>query len=169
MSFCNCHVDALNAAFQHANVYQADVSDAKRLEFRKFVGSQLRTYLSLIPIPSEVHFGNISLFADIVYKQYSEKNILAGDRFRIGIAQKALNLYLKYLWCIKPNFPEPPHCPFDSIVIGQLDSKDWTTWTTLDDIEKYRSLVKAAQEKAGNMSLARWELKIWQESFDISS
>ena len=28
-------------------------------------------------------------------------DILAGKRFRVGTAQKALNLYLKYLWCLQ--------------------------------------------------------------------
>lgn len=39
--------------------------------------------------------------------------------FRIGSAQKALNLYRKYLWCLG-YIPFPPHCPFDATIIDQL-------------------------------------------------
>lgn len=43
-------------------------------------------------------------------------SVLADGRMKIGHAQKALNLYLKYMWCAGW-VREPPHCPFDRIVL----------------------------------------------------
>jgi hypothetical protein len=37
--------------------------------------------------------------------------VLLNGRFRIGSAQKALNLFLKYLWCLG-EIPPPPPLPF---------------------------------------------------------
>jgi hypothetical protein len=49
---------------------------------------------------------------------------------RIGLAQKALNLYLKYLWCLG-EIHEPPHCPLDSIVLGQVPGCKDVRWTLI--------------------------------------
>ncbi len=57
------------------------------------------------------------------------KDILFGNGFRVGIAQKALNLYLKYLWCLG-KITEPPHCPFDSIIISEIKCN--IKWTEMD-------------------------------------
>ncbi len=86
--------------------------------------------------------------------------LLHKDRFRIGVAQKALNLYLKYLWCLE-KIPEPPHCPFDNIVIGELDNCGGIAWTEFDDTLVYEHLVHQARLKAGDLSLAEWELRIF--------
>src|SRR5262245_47199684 len=50
------------------------------------------------------------------------KPSLHKDRFRIGVSQKLVNLYLKYLW-VAGLCPEPPHCPIDGIVrdIARID------------------------------------------------
>jgi hypothetical protein len=48
------------------------------------------------------------------------KSALKDGIFRFGVAQKALNVYLKYLWCAGA-IPIPPHCTFDDRIInGQL-------------------------------------------------
>ena len=73
-------------------------------------------------------------------------------------AQKALNLYLKLLWCLG-KVKEPPHCPFDSIVISKLGKK--LNWTELDDIQPYKDLVNSARTLAGKLSIAKWELEIY--------
>ena len=78
-------------------------------------------------------------------------------RIRIGSAQKALNLFLKYLWCIG-EAPEPPHCPFDFQIISKLPPAVRCNWTELDSIETYRALVAAAKTAAAGQSLAEWEL-----------
>jgi hypothetical protein len=50
----------------------------------------------------------------VQYQGVPSKNL-----FRVGTAQKALNLYLKYLWCLG-EIKTPPHCPFDRGIIQML-------------------------------------------------
>lgn len=88
------------------------------------------------------------------------KPLLHEGNFRVGVAQKALNLYLKYLWCLG-EIAEPPHCPFDNLVIGELDDCEGINWTEFDDLEIYEYLVEQARIKAKDLSLAEWELRLF--------
>jgi hypothetical protein len=85
---------------------------------------------------------------------------LRAGRFRFGTAQKALNLYLKYLWCIG-RVPTPPHCPFDYQVISTLPGWQAIKRTALTSRAKYLHLVAAARKRADGVPLAEWELKLY--------
>ncbi len=105
-------------------------------------------------VDEQHHVQRIAELADRMSADYS--GVLREGRFRIGAAQKALNLFLKYLWCTG-SIPTPPHCPFDALVIQMLPGPDRLNWTTLDDLGGYRNLVAAARRLAGTTSLAEWE------------
>lgn len=100
-------------------------------------------------------YQEIRQLADSISMEFSD--ILAG-RFKIGTAQKALNLYLKFLWCLGL-CPEPPHLPLDRRVqeAAKLPVKNWTE---MDDIDAYREVIASLERRlpAGS-SLAQWELK----------
>jgi hypothetical protein len=104
------------------------------------------------------HVENIASLADDLSEGFG--SILKDGRFRVGSAQKAVNLYLKYLWCTE-QIRMPPHCPFDSIIISKLPDCSDLNWTELDTVKDYERLVKAARAKAGNIPLARWELETY--------
>lgn len=108
------------------------------------------------------HVENIKQFSDGMSIKFGK--ILEGNRFRIGTAQKILNLYLKYLWVLGW-IPEPPHCPFDSIVINKLELDPEIKFTKFDSIKDYRKLVTVASQKAKDekLSIAQWELKFWNQ------
>jgi len=78
------------------------------------------------------------------------------SRFRIGVAQKMINLHLKYLW-VAGIIQEPLHCPIDGIIRDcagiQYD------WTRSDSIEEYKSGIAALKAVAGTESLSQWELE----------
>jgi hypothetical protein len=107
------------------------------------------------------HIKNIEDLADCLSEEFRGLRVLKDDRFRIGIAQKALNLYLKYLWCTD-QICMPPHCPFDSMIISKLPGCKDIKWTTLLNIDDYRRLVKAARAQAGDKPIAQWELETYQ-------
>jgi hypothetical protein len=90
---------------------------------------------------------------------------LEGGTIRFGVTQKALNSYLKYLWC-DGQIPEPPHCPFDAIIIEKLDDipEEFLHWTRGDETA-YRCWVSAARKKAGRQTLSEWELYAWNGFF----
>ena len=97
------------------------------------------------------------------------REILVEGRFRIGAAQKALNLYLKYAWA-RGIILEPPHCPIDSIVLKKIEKCPKsarcqicpnTTWTTIRTTQEYLHFVEKAREAANaqGKSLARWGVR----------
>jgi hypothetical protein len=112
-------------------------------------------------VTEEEHLANIKNLSDDLTARFCQW--LHNGRFRLGIAQKALNLYLKYLWCAG-FIQAPPHCPFDSIVIRYLHNCKDLKWTLIDNFENYKKLVNAARRKADGKSIAEWELEIWLNS-----
>jgi hypothetical protein len=102
----------------------------------------------------------MTLMATVLSHRYGEA--LRDGRFRIGPAQKALNLYLKYMWCVG-EIPTPPHCPFDSKIIYHLRGCEDVKWTKLVSLDEYMKLVRTARQEAKGRSLAEWELKVFNE------
>lgn len=149
------------ASLQRASVYTSQATDLDR----RNLGQALRAILTETaeqytkPVSDEVHVKNIVRLADAISAKCGA--FLVDRHLRIGIAQKALNLYLKYLWCLE-QIPTPPHCPLDSIVIAHLPQTVQVSWTQLDNVPTYLALVAAAKEIAGGQSLAEWELKVFQ-------
>ena len=114
----------------------------------------------------EKHLTNLKALSDTVSCEFPD--ILDGGKFRIGSAQKLLNLYLKYLWCLGL-IGEPPHCPFDANIIAVIEDElpDGTerTWTQTNDLKSYRAWVHAANRKAHaeGLSVPQWELTIFNK------
>ena len=155
------HAMVLQATVQRALIYSPSADSADRRSFRQSLRAALEAvgddYRS--PVEDEDHVAHIVTLADDISRQHS--TALRDGRFRIGPAQKALNLYLKYQWCLG-NIVMPPHCPFDALVIGALPSAERRTWTQLDDAVTYRRLVRVARSVGGHQSLAEWELALYE-------
>lgn len=101
----------------------------------------------------------IKKLTDTTTKNFA--NLLFKKQFRIGIAQKIINLFLKYLWVSKLIQFEPPLCPIDNIVRSRLNCKSLKKWTEIDcysELEEYYTLIRGEK---GNNSIAEWELKEW--------
>jgi hypothetical protein len=149
---------------QRARVYADGSTEESKKSFREDLRSELERLENEYrqQVSEEKHIQNILTLSSRLSSGH--KDILQKGCFRLGLAQKALNLYLKYLWCLG-FIPEPPHCPFDSIVIAGLDryygQVNWTFITTPDE---YRALIQAAKVTAKGMRLAEWELK-WYNDF----
>jgi hypothetical protein len=161
-------VNSISAAFQHAGVYVKGLkdNDERKDALRKALAEKLRSLGANYAktVTDDEHCKNIVNLADTLTKELKDSGMLRDGRFRIGIAQKALNLYLKYLWCLG-DIPAPPHCPLDRRIIDKLDlhwkERGKYDWTKLDDIEKYKTLATNCRRKAGQTSVAEWELKEW--------
>jgi hypothetical protein len=111
-----------------------------------------------------VHLLKIRELAENITKEF--KPVLYEGRFRIGISQKIINLFLKYMWSMD-EIPEPCHCPMDGIVKSQIQENLGKTalvdWTQLDNMIDYLDYVKAVKQIAieKNMSIAEWEFLNW--------
>jgi len=150
---------------QRGHLYRKESNELIRKQFR----SALRFALeNLWPqykqqISHEQHCANIKALSDELSGAHMDA--LIGGRFRIGSAQKALNLYLKFMWCLD-QIERPPHCPFDSWIVSKIPGckVKWTQLTTLDE---YEYLVGQARRVAGDMPLAEWELREYQKIIGV--
>lgn len=153
------HGMVLQATVQRAHIYAPDSSEDSREAFRGSLWGQLDELTPAYrdPIAEPEHIANIQRLANQLSRMHG--STLRDGRFRIGPAQKALNLMLKYHWSAGW-IPEPPHCPLDSIIIGKLPSEVRLHWTDLDSVPDYRKLIRAARAvaEAEGLSLAQWEL-----------
>lgn len=153
------------ASFQHAKIYADHASLGERPDVRNSLCNELELladdYLRG-PVSDENHVRHIVAFADKMTELHGR--VLHESRFRIGIAQKAVNLYLKYCWCFGRMPNPPPHCPFDRTVIQGLPDCEDINFTQFDDVRTYRKLAAAAKAKAGSQSVAEWELALFNDA-----
>lgn len=153
----------LGATVRRARAYADGLGEADRAPLRASLRARLDqlwpTYA--VPVPEAQHLTNIRQLADGLSAEHPL--LLREGRFRIGPAQKALNLYIKYLWCAGLLRVAPPHCPFDFFVINRLGLH--IRWTELDSMADYEQLVAAARAAAAahGAGLAQWELKLYNQ------
>ena len=153
--------DSIVSAFQRNKVYEGNPSLADREDLRCALRAEIRKTASAysVPVTETKHCENIRNLADTLTKQFSK--ILDGRRFKIGTAQKALNLYLKFLWCLGVHKTVPPHCPLDGIILKKAGV--YEAWTKLDCIETYKNWIEKVRVKAArHNSIAEWELENWK-------
>ena len=113
------HAMVLQATVQRAKIYESGSSERARVQFRAglqcFLDEAAPSYSA--PVSDEAHIERIVALAAALTRDNSPA--LREGRFRIGPAQKALNLFLKYQWC-SGWIGVPPHCPFDARIIAML-------------------------------------------------
>jgi hypothetical protein len=151
----------LAAVTQRGRVYAPNLPE----KARRALHDTLRGLLSALSPQYETpgmsdprHQENLALLARTVSARHPE--LLCDGRFRIGSAQKALNLHLKYRWCLG-EIVRPPHCPFDSYVLRAIPTWRNRSWTAIDSLETYADLITAARAVAGAQPLAEWELSVY--------
>ena len=175
---------SLYSQFNEARrVFNEAPNDAKEKEefkqkcakFRDALKSELRSLAqgySSHNVESERHIQTIRDMAERLRKRYQE--VLNGGKLFFGVAQKAFNMYLKYLWCANLDI-RPPHCPFDNKIISALNltSGFEHRWTFAEKADDYREWVRLATLAAakegftGDLALSEWELKKWAEKTSI--
>jgi hypothetical protein len=157
--------NAIAAAFGRNSVYASSCTDSAKQVFREKFAERLRAEARryATKVTDGDHCVTIGRIADALSAECPAA--LRGGRLRYGTAQKAFNLYLKFLWrsnCI----PEPPHCPIDRVVLSKAGVKDLRTggtpsWTDCDCIAEYRRWIDALRSTSNRLSLAQWEHNIW--------
>lgn len=156
------HSMTLMATVQRAGIYAATAVEGERAAFRaglRFVLDDCaRSYEQ--QVSDDQHLECIVGVAKRITEHHGAA--LRDDRLRIGAAQKALHLFLKYLWCVGW-IPMPPQCPFDRRVIAELPAQAGVNWTELDDPKAYNALVVEARNLAGKVPLALWELELYNK------
>ncbi len=157
--------NSVNASLKRNPTYLPEVfpSDNRRKTFRKTFIKEILKYSENYSelVSDENHIENIKRMCDYISKEHGD--ILINSRLNFGTAQKAFNLYLKFLWCLDPNKANPPHCPLDRIVLQNAGIHE--NWTELDCEDTYQKWIDTLKEKADNYdSLQHWELSIWNQN-----
>ena len=82
-------------------------------------------------------------------------------KLRFGVAQKLVNLYVKYL-CTVGAANSAHHCPLDGIVnkVAKLGYQ----WNTSDSELEYIEAISKLKSYAGGTSLPQWEIHAFQEA-----
>ncbi len=156
---------SINGAFQHNHVYEAQVSQDQKTVLKEEIYEELNKIVteynqSDINIDCETHITKIEGFRTWLEGKTEiirpEKHGEDGATF--GTAQKLLNLYLKYMWCLGILNKIPPHCPLDSIILQK----------TLGLKERWKKMSKGQYDvitkKMPNIEkIAEWELMEWEE------
>ena len=151
---------ALMGTVQRGKLYREGATETQKRAFRSALRYALENLIEQYQrgVSEEEHLVNIDSLARTLSEKYPDA--LKGGRFRIGSAQKALNLYLKLLWCLD-QIPTPPHCPFDYVVLSRIPGCEHVRWTQLDSLPEYQRIVDCAKVAAGGVSLADWELNLY--------
>jgi len=166
---------SIAGAFQRANIYAPNALDKSKTAFKK----DLKNYLEQLvkdqyfnEVDQQTHITNIYALAE-----YSKKfkTLLKNGQLNFGVSQKILNLFLKYLWCLKL-VPTPPHFPVDRIIQVTLNKKakengfktrQILPWTQFEDKNDYLEIINFAEKIKNvvkaytNMSLAEMELALF--------
>lgn len=153
----------LAAATQRSGLYKPKTPAKARRPFHESLRALLEELAKeyIVPVGEDMHIRNIERIT--LELSANHQDVLAVGGMRIGLAQKALNLYLKYLWCLG-EIPEPPHCPIDRIVLERLPGYQNVCWTQIDSLDEYRRIIAAAKIAAKGVSLAVWELDLYNGS-----
>lgn len=159
--------ETLKAALQQRQnkVYSRDEVGNERLTFRRDLARMMREESrrykqSNLPVSDDEHCAVIRRISESLSTRYGQ--ILKDGRFRYGTAQKAFNLYLKFLWRLGALGGKPPHCPVDGIVLNTAGLTG--SWTWSDDEQEYRRWINEIRKKAAPRALADWEYETWLAS-----
>jgi len=107
-----------NASVQRALRYHKLTTEFERQEFRKAVigfCDEIIIPCYRLPVDEPIHLENIVKVRDHAMQCAGDSTL--ENPYNIGIAQKLLNLQLKYMWCAG-YIEKPPHCPVDRIILG---------------------------------------------------
>ena len=144
-------------------LYDPKATEFERKEFRKYVIEYCEEHIlpqyKIEEVSADDHRNNIGKLQKHANKD-SYKKILYKSNFNIGVAQKLLNLQLKYLWCMG-EIKTPPHCPVDRIILDMTELKGKYNWTEIDSIPRYKEIIRVITKQAsdgGCKSIAEWEL-----------
>lgn len=165
---------SIAGAFQRAGIYKPDADEDLKTTFKSELKEDLENFIAeqyFRPCSEEQHLKNIVKLSEHT-QEYAK--LLKNGQLNIGVSQKVLNLFLKYVWCLKL-IPTPPHFPIDrnNQVIFNNKAKEyglsttplqpWTQIQTLDDYLKIIDLAKQVRQATPEfqeLTLAELELHL---------
>jgi hypothetical protein len=154
---------AWNASVQRSHLYRSGIEPSSpdtrvfREKLISYLSSQVIPMYRPDQIREEYHYQHID--ALVGYANSVGDRVLGPLGYKYGVAQKLLNLALKYHWCLGI-IPEPPHCPVDRIVIDKTIYRG-KSWTQIEQRSEYQPIIEDIKRLAGAASVATWELSMY--------
>ncbi|AWV98480.1 hypothetical protein [Arcticibacterium luteifluviistationis] len=153
-------------AFQRSNIYKKEATETQREVFKKELRASVDKLVKAYEakaIKPEIHLQNI----ESVVQFFKKYDFINNEYSRFGIAQKVLNLYLKYLWVLNL-VKVPPHFPVDRQIqyLLKIKESDIEPWTTMKESRKYMDIINLAQTKLepiDNNCIASLELRLFNK------
>lgn len=161
--------------FQRANIYKEEIPISARKKFREELRNHIESLVKELyqrKITEDAHLKNIQSIVE-----FSRDCKLDGYTvpLNFGVAQKLLNLYLKYLWCAGQLEITPLHFPVDRLIQGVLNDEakkadiqkqELKAWTQFEDETDYMKVIRFAEKvrdkNFNGIPLAEMELEIFQ-------
>jgi len=140
------------------SVYK-ETDKQKRQEWRRVVRDELLAQLE--NKSSNKHIDRVERFI----KNTRNEKILKGGRLSVGVAQKILNLFLKYCWSLGW-IDKPKDCPIDSRILNKLKcSLIYGPFSKMDR-KKYLGVMEKIDKARArkNESRAMWEFNEWENT-----
>jgi hypothetical protein len=142
------------------HIYKSGISEKEKTRFRielfTFVSALIHeNYKDKTPNDQQ-HLGNILKLMDFA-------SSFGFATLRFGHAQKVLNLFLKYQWCLG-YVQIPPHFPVDRLIQKQLGIQKLSNWTDWTDHKDYIKVIEDARiiaRKEKFESIAELELSFY--------
>lgn len=163
--------NTISAAFQRAGVYRKGANkqeqvelDKQKRKFRENIGDYLIKLGEEFDSTSDhdERIKGLKRYIDTVGSHLLEKNKISLRReISFGVVQKLVNLYLKYLWCLR-KCKRPPHCPIDAEILKKGKAEKFGPWTKIDE-KKYKGVIEKIKETIKSDNLAGWELRTFNE------
>ncbi|SFG84557.1 hypothetical protein SAMN04487988_10917 [Algoriphagus hitonicola] len=129
------------ATSRAGNIYKVGTTGEDKKSFKKalheFVTEMIQNHYEATTLDEPTHLKNIKEL-----KEYTTR--FGFVNFRFGHAQKVLNLYLKYLWCLGL-VQEPPHFPVDRLIQQKMKIKNPTNWTKNMEEDDYIKVIEEAR------------------------
>jgi hypothetical protein len=172
--------NSVNAALQRANIYDGGADSKLKREFKK----EAKKWL--VDFGKDYHWeeasekskknwcNNVQSLADSLTRKFGK--YLIGEQLKIGVAQKMISLYLKYLWLLGNKNKKPLFAVLDRGIMKAARVKDAPNWTSLNKIEEYERIVLAIDKFATSKTSkntknnysdgAEWEAEKWDDEID---
>lgn len=140
------------ASVQRAKLLEKGVSEARRKRFRHqiiaFAARKLLPHCSA-QVSDSKHCRRIAALSE--YGTSIGEGVLGSSGYKIGVAQKLLNLQLKYMWCLGLS-AVPPHCPVDRVMIQKTRLQNKVAWTQIETVSQYLDVI-ASLERSGRQQV----------------
>jgi hypothetical protein len=158
--------NTVNAALQRACVYDDGADTKLKEEFKVAAKQWLMEFGERYKRPNtnpELWCDEIQSLSEILNQGFGP--YLRDGKIKLGISQKMVSLYLKYLWLISGDQDKKPlFAVLDRGIMKAASVTNAPNWTHLDDKNEYIRVVEAVDEHAQRVFVAdgaQWEADEW--------